>query len=159
MAREINSIWRDVTTAAHERCYQDLGSFLLHTIWKYLACEVSVMDMRPMGESSFRNYTAPQTSNGSMICSISHHVHMMWGKPTSATSISNWGDFGANVREFAAEISHPSVPRRQRLLAAPTQQDAQNPSVLKPSTRCGLEVKADLKLLRDGAATGPNSRG
>ena len=46
-AREIQSIFHDIWTADHELDCQDLGMFLLPSIWKYLACVVAIVEIDP----------------------------------------------------------------------------------------------------------------
>ena len=80
-----------------------------------LGCEVAVVEIQPKGDASFHTCPSRPTSNESMIFSISHRGHMMCGRPTSATSIANWIDWGGpNVCECAAAISHPVLLWEQR---------------------------------------------
>ena len=79
VASEIRSICHDALTAEHERDYQALGQFLLPSIWKYLACEVVVVEIRSKVGAVFHTYPAFPVENESLIFLIAHQGHMMWG--------------------------------------------------------------------------------
>ena len=56
VACEIRSICRDALTADRERDYLALGMFLLPSIWKYLAREVAVIEIRAKIGATFHTY-------------------------------------------------------------------------------------------------------
>ena len=110
------------------------------------------------GEAGPRTYPACHTADESVIFSISHQDHMMWGKPTSSTSITNWGDWKVNVCDLSVEVSRPTVSRTQRLSVELSNHDAETPSVLNPRSQFGLEVRVGLTQLRVGTGHGIKSK-
>ena len=58
VAIEIRSICHDALTADHERDYQAIEMFCLPSIWKYLACEVVVVESRAKVGSVFPTHPA-----------------------------------------------------------------------------------------------------
>ena len=94
VAREIQSICHDALTADHERDYKALGTFLLPSIWKYLACEEIAIEMHSKLGATFHTYPACPVEDETVISPIAHQGHMMWGEPTAASSSATWSDWG-----------------------------------------------------------------
>ena len=90
VSKEIRSICHDALTAGHERDYQAFGMVLLPALWKCVAVEVAVIEIQSLGGAVFHTYPACPISNEAVIFPIAHQGHMMWGKPTSATSTVTW---------------------------------------------------------------------
>ena len=154
VASEIRSICHDALTAEHERDYQALGQFLLPSIWKYLACEVVVVEIRSKVGAVFHTYPAFPVENESLIFLIAHQGHMMWGKPTAATSSAMWRDWRTNAVTADIEVIHKVVSWKQRLGEGNTELDGRHCRVLKPCNHCGLMVKIGLTALSVGAVHG-----
>ena len=93
VSKEIRSICHDALTAGHERDYQAFGMFLLPALWKCVAADVVVIEIQSWGGAVFHTYPACPVSNETVIFLVAHKCHMMWGKPTSATSTSTWGNW------------------------------------------------------------------
>ena len=87
--QEVRSICHDLATARRETGYQALGMFLLPAIWKYLAIEVTALEVQNGADVFLHTYTACPTAGDSMIFLISRKGHMMWGKPTYSTTAAN----------------------------------------------------------------------
>ena len=83
---ESKSICRDVLAADHERDYQALGMFLLSAARKFVAREIFAVAIHPFESVAFHLYPACPVANRAVLCLIAHCGHVMWGKPTSATS-------------------------------------------------------------------------
>ena len=123
VAIEIRSICRDALTADHERDYQALGLFLLPSIWKYLACEVVVVEIRARVGSVFHTYPACPVENESIIFFIAHQGRMMWGEPTAATSSAMGRDWRTNAVTTDSDVIHRVVSWKQRLGECNTELD------------------------------------
>ena len=92
-AQAIRSICHDVLPAHHERNYQAFGVFLFPAIWKYLATEVTVLEIQNDSDVFPHVRPACPTANESMIFPVARNGHMVWGKPTSSTSAASWSDW------------------------------------------------------------------
>ena len=136
VASEIRSICHDALTADHERDYQALGMFLLPSIWKYLACEVVVVEIHATAGSTFHTYPACPLTNDTVIFLIAHQGHMMWGKPTAETSSVAWKNRRGNLEKPGSEVIHNGVPWKLRLETSIDSTDRTTPRVLKPCIHC-----------------------
>lgn len=112
--QEVSSICHDVMTARHAWDYQELGTFLLTSIWIYLAIESTVLEIQN-GEDVFSHvYTACQAADVPMIFLVARNGRMMWGKPTSSTTATNWGDGLSDVGKDRA-VTRPVANWKHRV--------------------------------------------
>ena len=115
VSKEIRSICHDALTAGHERDYQALGMFLLPALWKCVAAEVVVIEIQSWGGAVFHAYPACPVSNETVIFLVAHQGHMMWGKPTSATSTATWENWRENLNAPGSEVVRKVVTWKDRL--------------------------------------------
>ena len=153
-AREIQSICHDVMTADHERGYQALGMFLLPSVWKYLACDVVTVEIEANDHISFHTYPACPTATESVIFLIAHQCHMMWGKPTAATTCTSWRDWEMHLAAVAKEVIHPVVSWKLRVRDELASGLDAGRSVVTPRRHCGLAIEVGLTLLSVGTVGG-----
>ena len=89
----IRAICHDILSANHDRDYQALGMFLLPAVWKFAASEVAVIEIQPNDKAIYHLYPAFPVENQSIISPAPHRGHVMWGKPTSSTTETEWRDW------------------------------------------------------------------
>ena len=150
VAKEIRSICHDALTAGHERDYQALGMFLLPALWKCVAVEVVVVEIQSWGVAVFHTYPACPVSNDTVIFPIAHQGHMMWGKPTSATSTVTWEKWRENLNVPGSEVAHQVAPWKYRLEHPDAIESGGKPIPLKPCPHCQLMIKVGLTNLTVG---------
>ena len=57
------------------------------------AIEMAVLDVQFDTEVYFHSYSACQAADEPMDSLVARNGHMMWAKPTSATTATNWRDW------------------------------------------------------------------
>ena len=65
-------------TVDRERDYQAPGAFLLQAAWKFVACEVFIIDVHPSESAVFHFRPSCPVGNRAALVSIAHPGHMMW---------------------------------------------------------------------------------
>ena len=128
-----------------------MGMFLLPAVWKFVACDVAVIEIHPGDKAVDHLYPACPVGDRSMLFSVAHNGHMMWGKPTTSTSETEWRDWLVSAKQGAI-TNHPAIGWKKR--TGSQSQEEENGDIkptLRPRGQCGLMIKVGLTAVTVGA--------
>ena len=84
-----------------------------------MAGEVSVIEMHPDDKVIYHTYPSSHVEKQSVIFLVAHRGYMMWGKPTSSTTETEWRDWAVAEAQWAI-IVRAAMGWKQRLDAQRT---------------------------------------
>ena len=93
--------------------------FLLPAVWKFAASELAVIGTQPNDKVIYHLYPDCTVGNLSVIFLVAHRGYMMWGKPTSSTTETEWRDWAVAEAQWAI-IVRAAMGWKQRLDAQRT---------------------------------------